>query len=59
MTGSLSETYLETVSAGDQDGAFSYSADGRSIAHSVNDVARFTLIDNIPAEAYGGSTVIN
>jgi hypothetical protein len=58
MVASLTETYLENVSTADDDGMFSYSADGRSVADSDNDVVKFELTNNIPPEACGGSTVI-
>ena len=59
MTASLTDTYLETVSGGEDDGAFIYSAEARTIANATDDIATFQLIDNIPPNAYGGSTVIN
>lgn len=58
MVASLTKTFLENVATADDDGAFSYSADGRTIVDDTNGVARFQLTDNIPAEAYGGSTVL-
>jgi hypothetical protein len=59
MIASLTETYLENVSTADDDGMFSYSADGRSVADSTNDVVQFELTNNIPPEAFGGSTQIS
>jgi len=59
MTASLTDTYLESVSGGEDDGAFIYSAEGRTIANATDDIATFQLIDNIPPNAYGGSAVIN
>jgi hypothetical protein len=58
MVASLTETYLENVSTADDDGMFSYSADGRAVADSVNDVAKFEFTNNIPPTAFGGSTQI-
>lgn len=59
LTASMTNTYLENVSGGDDDGMFMYSADARNVADADNDVAKFSLVDNIPPEAYGGSTVLN
>jgi hypothetical protein len=58
LTASLTETYLENVTGGEDDGMWVYNVDGRNIADAANDVAKFLLSDSIPAEAYGGSTVI-
>jgi hypothetical protein len=59
LLASLTDTYLENVSTGEDEDAFIYSADARNIANASTDVAQFLLVDNIPPEAYGGSTVIN
>jgi hypothetical protein len=59
LTASMTNAYLENVSGGDDDGMFTYSADARNVADAENDVAKFIMIDNIPPEAYGGSTVID
>lgn len=59
LTASLTDTYLETVATGEDDDAFVYSADARSIANALNDLGTFLSIDNIPPNAYGASTVIN
>lgn len=59
LTASLTETYFENVSAGEDEDAYIFSADARNIAHATNDIATFLMLDNIPPEAYGGSTVLN
>lgn len=59
MTASLPGTYLENVSGGEDDDAFIFSADARSVADATTDVVSILLVDNIPPNAYGGSTIIN
>ena len=58
MEASLTDTYTENVSTGEDDDAFIYNADFRNIADAASDVAAFKLVDNIPPNAYGASTVI-
>ena len=59
LTASMTNTYLNNVTGNDDDGMFMYSAEATNVADADNDVAKFILIDNIPPEAYGGSTVLN
>ena len=59
LTASMTDTYLENVSTGEDEDAFIYSADARNIVNADNDVAKFLLIDNIPPNAYGASTNLN
>ena len=59
LTASLTDTYFENVTTGEDEDAYIFSADARNIANATNDIATFLMIDNIPPEAYGGSTVIN
>lgn len=59
MAASLTDTYIETVSTGEDDDAFIYNADMRNLANATTDVAKFTFVDNIPPNAYGASTILN
>lgn len=59
LTASMTNTYIESVATGEDEDAFIYSVDARNVEDAVNSIASFKLIDGIPPNAYGGSTVIN
>ena len=59
MEASVINAYLETVDTSDNDGMYMYSGDFRMTVDSTNDIAAFKLFTGIPAEAYGGSTVLS
>jgi hypothetical protein len=59
MEASLTDTYIENVATGEDDDAFIYNADMRNLANATTDVATLLIVDNIPPNAYGASTVIN
>ncbi len=59
LTASMLNAYLENVDAGDDDGIFTYSSDFRMVVDSANELAAYTLISGMPAEVYGGSTVLS
>jgi hypothetical protein len=58
LEASMINAYLESVDTSDNDGMFMYSGDFRTVVDSVSDIASFRLTNGIPAEVYGGSTVI-
>ena len=59
LEASMLGAYLETVETSDTDGMFMYSGDFRTVVDSTADIGSFKLINGMPAEVYGGSTVLN
>ncbi len=58
LEASMLNTYLENTDTTDNDGMYMYSSDFRMVVDSANDIVAFKLTNGIPADAYGGSTVM-
>lgn len=55
LIASLTQTYLESIDASDDDGIFSLSGDYRTINDANNGIGKFVLRNGVPGIAYGNN----